>query len=102
MGLECVFGCCVLVNYYLIDMKTEKAVAERYDLFENVIVKIRYESHTRATQHAQLARVVAAERERIRGHFREALSDKGITWPGEVDILYDQCFSAPWTPIEDK
>jgi hypothetical protein len=35
---------------------------------------------------------VAAERERIRSHFRAALADTGITWPGEVDILYDKCF----------
>jgi hypothetical protein len=34
-----------------------------------------------------------AERERLRGYFREALADTGITWPGEVDILYDRCFS---------
>jgi len=34
-----------------------------------------------------------AERERLRGYFREALADTGITWPAEVDILYDRCFS---------
>jgi hypothetical protein len=33
------------------------------------------------------------ERERLRGYFREALADTGITWPAEVDILYDRCFS---------
>ena len=37
---------------------------------------------------------VEIERERLRGYFREALADKGITWPGEVDILYEQCFAA--------
>jgi len=42
-----------------------------------------------------------AERERLRGYFLEALADKGITWPGEVDILYDKCFVAPYVPDED-
>lgn len=41
-----------------------------------------------------------AERERLRGYFREALADHGITWPGEVDILYDKCFGAPYVPDE--
>jgi hypothetical protein len=41
-----------------------------------------------------------AERERLRGHFRDALADTGITWPGEVDILYDKCFGAPYVPDE--
>lgn len=36
----------------------------------------------------------AVERERLRGCFDETLADHGITWPGEVDILYDQCFPA--------
>ena len=40
--------------------------------------------------------VVAAERERLRGYFCAALADKGITWPGEVDILYDKCFAEPF------
>lgn len=40
----------------------------------------------------ETAKAVAAERERLRGYFREALADTGITWPGEVDILYDKCF----------
>lgn len=34
------------------------------------------------------------ERERIRGLFRDALADKKVTWPAEVDELYDRCFSA--------
>lgn len=41
-----------------------------------------------------------AERERLRGYFRDALADHGITWPGEVDILYDKCFGAPYVPDE--
>lgn len=40
------------------------------------------------------------ELERLRGYFREALADHGITWPGEVDILYDKCFGAPYVPDE--
>ena len=43
---------------------------------------------------------VEIERERLRGHFRVALADKGITWPGEVDILYDKCFAEPWASDE--
>lgn len=41
-----------------------------------------------------------AERERLRGYFRDALADTGITWPGEVDILYDKCFGTPYAPDE--
>ena len=41
-----------------------------------------------------------SERERLRGYFRDALADHGITWPGEVDILYDKCFGAPYVPDE--
>ena len=41
-----------------------------------------------------------AERERLRGYFRDALADTGITWPGEVDMLYDKCFGAPYVPDE--
>jgi hypothetical protein len=41
------------------------------------------------------------EQERLRGYFRDALADHGITWPGEVDILYDKCFAAPYVPDED-
>lgn len=41
-----------------------------------------------------------AERERLQGYFRDALADTGITWPGEVDILYDKCFGAPYVPDE--
>ena len=41
------------------------------------------------------------ERELLRGYFNEALADHGITWPGEVDILYDKCFAAPYAPDED-
>jgi hypothetical protein len=37
-------------------------------------------------------RGVLAERERIRELFKKALSDKGTTWPAEVDFLYDDCF----------
>ena len=48
-----------------------------------------------------ISAAVAAERERLRGHFRAALEDKGITWPGEVDMLYDKCFAAPYVPDED-
>ena len=42
-----------------------------------------------------LRAVVAAERERLRGYFRDALADTGIMWPGEVDILYEKCFAEP-------
>jgi hypothetical protein len=38
------------------------------------------------------------ERERLRGYFVEALADKGIVWPVEVDILFDKCFAAPYVP----
>ena len=45
---------------------------------------------------ARFAAVVrAGERKRLRGYFREALADKGITWPGEVDGLYAKCFEEP-------
>mgnify|MGYP000010225539 CR=1 FL=1 len=44
------------------------------------------------------AALVAAERDRMRVLFRAALSDKGVTWPGEVDILYDRMFAEPWAP----
>ena len=43
----------------------------------------------------RLVGLAAAERERLRGYFRDALADKGIMWPGEVDILYDKCFAEP-------
>jgi hypothetical protein len=59
------------------------------------------EAETYAAAREAAART--AERERLRGyfrealadtaHFREALADTGITWPGEMDILYDRCFS---------
>jgi len=53
----------------------------------------------------QLDRAVFAarlrERERLRAYFMEALADKGIVWPGEVDMLYDRCFAAPYVPDED-
>lgn len=39
-----------------------------------------------------------AERERLRVYFRDAMADHGITWPGEVDILYEKCFGAPYVP----
>ena len=42
----------------------------------------------------------SAERERLRGYFRDALADTGITWPGEVDSLYDKCFATPYVPDE--
>ena len=41
------------------------------------------------------------ERERLRAYFLETLSDTGIVWPGEIDILYDKCFAAPYVPDED-
>lgn len=41
-----------------------------------------------------------AERERLRGYFREALADTGIACRGEVDILYDKCFMAPYVHDE--
>ena len=37
---------------------------------------------------------ILAERERFRAMFDEALSDHSITWPGEVDILYEKMFPA--------
>jgi hypothetical protein len=43
---------------------------------------------------AYAEQAVAAERERFRAYFDHALADKGIVWPGEVDILYDKCFAA--------
>jgi hypothetical protein len=55
-----------------------------------------------ATEHdAALKAARTDERERLRGYFRDALADKGIVWPGEVDILYDKCFAAPYVPDED-
>lgn len=57
-----------------------------------------------ATLHERCARsgveARRAERERLRGYFLEALNDHGITWPGEVDTLYDKCFGAPYVPDE--
>ena len=47
-----------------------------------------------ASYEREISVEVEIERERLRGYFREALADKGITWPGEVDILYDKCFAA--------
>jgi hypothetical protein len=38
------------------------------------------------------------ERERLRLYFQEALADKDVVWPGEVDILYDKCFAVPYVP----
>ena len=43
-----------------------------------------------------------AERDRLRGYFRDALADTGITWPGEVDILYDKCFGQPYVPEDER
>jgi hypothetical protein len=43
----------------------------------------------------QVDAAVAAERERLRGHFLYALADTGVVWPGEVDILFDKCFATP-------
>jgi len=37
---------------------------------------------------------ILAERDRFRAMFDEALADHGITWPGEVDILYEKMFPA--------
>jgi hypothetical protein len=46
---------------------------------------------------AAVAAVAAAEEnERLRGFFRKALADTEIVWPGEIDILYEKCFSAPY------
>jgi hypothetical protein len=48
-----------------------------------------------ATQVEEIRRAaVLAERERFRAMFDEALADHGITWPGEVDILYEKMFPA--------
>lgn len=54
------------------------------------------------THHAWWAWQAGADamRERLRGHFRDALADHGISWPGEVDILYDKCFGAQYSPDE--
>jgi predicted phage tail protein len=43
----------------------------------------------------QVDAAVAAERERLRGHFLYALADTKVVWPGEVDILFDKCFVKP-------
>ena len=55
---------------------------------------------TRATVGWRRSTLRRAERERLRGYFRDALADTGITWPGEVDMLYDKCFGAPYVPDE--
>ena len=48
-----------------------------------------------ATQVEEIRRAaILAERERFRAMFDEALADHGITWPGEVDILYEKMFPA--------
>lgn len=48
-----------------------------------------------ATQVEEIRRAaVLAERDRFRAMFDEALSDHSITWPGEVDILYEKMFPA--------
>ena len=52
-------------------------------------------SYSAEAMRAYAAAQVDAERERLRGYFREALADKGITWPGEVDGLYAKCFEEP-------
>lgn len=38
-------------------------MTDRYDLFDDVIAKLRFEPLSRQEQHAQLERIVAAERE---------------------------------------
>ena len=43
----------------------------------------------------QVDAAVAAERERVRGHFLYAMADTGVVWPGEVDILFDKCVATP-------
>ena len=51
-----------------------------------------FNAYTADQMCAYAAAAVAKERERLRGCFRDALADTGITWPGEVDILYGKCF----------
>jgi chemotaxis regulatin CheY-phosphate phosphatase CheZ len=73
----------------------DAAQAERDALRERVAAM---EAEWDAYGKARAAVARRAERERLRGYFRDALADTGITWPGEVDILYDKCFGAPYVP----
>ena len=59
------------------------------DLMQPPLVDVR---HTTARYIWDAA--ILAERERFRAMFDEALADHGITWPGEVDILYEKMFPA--------
>jgi hypothetical protein len=45
---------------------------------------------------------VSKERNLLRGFFREALADKDVVWPAEVDMLYDRCFAEPYKPDESE
>ena len=49
---------------------------------------------TQDQMQAYACAAILAERERFRAMFDEALSDHSITWPGEVDILYEKMFPA--------
>ena len=66
----------------LVDIAAERADRDRVLMLQQ------------ASYEREIQAEVEIERERLRGYFREALADKGITWPGEVDILYEQCFAA--------
>ncbi len=63
---------------------------DQYDLFEDVIARIKFEPLTRKQQHAQLLRVVAAEQE----GWREATVAWAVcvsvheTWAKGKDALY--------------
>lgn len=54
---------------------------ERYDLYEDVISRLRFEHMTRAEQHEQLKRIEAAERERCATLCR----DKAAEWLKRAD-----------------
>lgn len=51
-------------------------MTDRHDLFEDVIAKLRFEPLSRQEQHAQLERIVAAEREAC-----AVLADGFDEWP---------------------
>lgn len=54
----------------------------------------RVPSDIRSAMNAYARAAILAERDRFRAMFDEALSDHSITWPGEVDILYEKMFPA--------
>ena len=72
---------------------------ERHFSTQDLAVRLGYREGIRSyyttAQVEEIRRAaILAERERFRAMFDEALADHSITWPGEVDILYEKMFPA--------